>query len=98
MNGRGQYNCSIAAAHYSNSSSTKCRLRGGEQCAPKIFNVLPNKIYRLRIASSTALASLNLAIGVSTQLATYIHSYVHRLYVFIHTYICTHIYIERERE
>lgn len=63
MNGRGQYNCSIAAAHYSNSSSMKCSLRGGEQCAPKIFNVLPNKIYRLRIASSTALASLNLAIG-----------------------------------
>ncbi|KAK9939404.1 hypothetical protein M0R45_016100 [Rubus argutus] len=63
MNGRGQYNCSIAAVHYSNSSSMKCSLRGGEQCAPKIFNVLPNKIYRLRIASSTALASLNLAIG-----------------------------------
>ncbi|KAM5584825.1 L-ascorbate oxidase-like [Rosa sericea] len=63
MNGRGQYNCSIAGAHYSNSSSTKCSLRGGEQCAPKILHVLPNKIYRLRIASTTALASLNLAIG-----------------------------------
>lgn len=97
MNGRGQYNCSIAAAHYSNSSSMKCRLRGGEQCAPKIFNVLPNKIYRLRIASSTALASLNLAIGVSTQLPTYIYYYLrtfipmyHR-HVFIQTYI--YIYI-----
>ncbi|XP_062015600.1 L-ascorbate oxidase-like [Rosa rugosa] len=63
MNGRGQYNCSIAGAHYSNSSSTKCSLRGGEQCAPKVLHVLPNKIYRLRIASTTALASLNLAIG-----------------------------------
>ncbi|PQQ14066.1 L-ascorbate oxidase-like [Prunus yedoensis var. nudiflora] len=62
INGRGQYNCSLAA-HYSNSSSSQCRLRGSEQCAPHILHVLPNKIYRLRIASTTALASLNLAIG-----------------------------------
>ncbi|XP_008231141.1 PREDICTED: L-ascorbate oxidase-like [Prunus mume] len=62
INGRGQYNCSLAA-HYSNSSSSQCRLRGREQCAPPILHVLPNKIYRLRIASTTALASLNLAIG-----------------------------------
>ncbi|XP_020413208.1 L-ascorbate oxidase [Prunus persica] len=62
INGRGQYNCSLAA-HYSNSSSSQCSLRGSEQCAPPILHVLPNKIYRLRIASTTALASLNLAIG-----------------------------------
>ncbi|KAL5580037.1 hypothetical protein UlMin_012479 [Ulmus minor] len=63
INGRGQYNCSLAA-HYSNSSSTnQCQLKGGEQCAPPILQVHPNKTYRLRIASTTALASLNLAIG-----------------------------------
>ncbi|XP_024019721.1 L-ascorbate oxidase [Morus notabilis] len=63
INGRGQYNCSLAA-HYSNySNGNQCKLRGGEQCAPQILHVLPNKTYRLRIASTTALASLNLAIG-----------------------------------
>lgn len=63
INGRGQYNCSLAA-HYSDSSiSNECNLRGGEQCAPRILRVLPKKTYRLRIASTTALASLNLAIG-----------------------------------
>nr|CEP20210.1 Ascorbate oxidase [Lilium hybrid division I] len=62
INGRGQYNCSLAA-RYSNSSSSQCQLRGSEHCAPDILHVLPNKIYRLRIASTTALASLNLAIG-----------------------------------
>ncbi|KAL2507367.1 Plant L-ascorbate oxidase [Forsythia ovata] len=62
INGRGQYNCSLAT-HFSNSSGSQCKLRGSEQCAPKILHVLPNKTYRLRIASSTALASLNLAIG-----------------------------------
>ncbi|KAL5583104.1 hypothetical protein UlMin_015546 [Ulmus minor] len=63
INGRGQYNCSLAA-HYSSSSSTnQCQLKGGEQCAPPILQVHPNKTYRLRIASTTALASLNLAIG-----------------------------------
>ncbi|KAF5727566.1 L-ascorbate oxidase-like [Tripterygium wilfordii] len=63
MNGRGQYNCSLAAHFSSNSSLSKCTLRGGEQCAPHILHALPNKIYRLRIASTTALAALNLAIG-----------------------------------
>ncbi|CAA3020836.1 L-ascorbate oxidase [Olea europaea subsp. europaea] len=62
INGRGQFNCSLAAL-FSNSSSSQCNLRGSEQCAPNILHVLPNKTYRLRIASSTALASLNLAIG-----------------------------------
>ncbi|KAF9616218.1 hypothetical protein IFM89_028994, partial [Coptis chinensis] len=62
MNGRGQFNCSLAD-HLSNSSV--CKIRGGEQCAPPILHVQPNKTYRLRIASTTSLASLNLAIGVS---------------------------------
>lgn len=63
INGRGQFNCSLAA-HFINSSATPCKLRGNEQYAPSILKVQPNKTYRLRIASSTALASLNLAIGV----------------------------------
>ncbi|KAM7259721.1 hypothetical protein ACFE04_015462 [Oxalis oulophora] len=63
INGRGQYNCSLAAQFSSNSSTTQCTFRGDEQCAPQILGVLPNKTYRLRIASITALASLNLAIG-----------------------------------
>lgn len=62
INGRGQYNCSLAA-HFSNSSATQCKLRGNEQCAPQILHVLPNKTYRIRLASTTALASLNLAIA-----------------------------------
>ncbi|XP_065865386.1 L-ascorbate oxidase-like [Euphorbia lathyris] len=59
INGRGQYNCSIAPKF----SKQKCHLKGGEQCAPPILNVQRNKIYRLRIASTTALASLNFAIS-----------------------------------
>ncbi|KAG2670565.1 hypothetical protein I3760_14G091800 [Carya illinoinensis] len=62
INGRGQYNCSLAA-QYSNTTSSQCTLRGNEQCAPQILHVSSNKTYRLRVASSTALASLNLAIG-----------------------------------
>ncbi|KAJ8766794.1 hypothetical protein K2173_008348 [Erythroxylum novogranatense] len=62
INGRGQYNCSLAAA-FSNSSTKQCELRGNEPCAPQILHLLPNKTYRLRIASTTALASLNLAIS-----------------------------------
>ncbi|KAI3509298.1 hypothetical protein L1887_24472 [Cichorium endivia] len=64
INGRGQYNCTLAAAHDSNGSSlSACKFRGNEQCAPNILHVQPNKTYRLRVASTTALASLNLAIG-----------------------------------
>ncbi|XP_058183466.1 L-ascorbate oxidase-like isoform X1 [Rhododendron vialii] len=62
MNGRGQYNCSLAA-HFTNTSSTQCKFNGTEQCAPEILRVMPKKTYRLRLASTTALASLNLAIG-----------------------------------
>ncbi|OVA13779.1 Multicopper oxidase [Macleaya cordata] len=62
INGRGQYNCSLAA-HVSNTSSSLCSLRGDAQCAPHVLHVQPNKTYRLRIASTTSLSSLNLAIG-----------------------------------
>ncbi|KAI3917025.1 hypothetical protein MKX01_003474 [Papaver californicum] len=62
LNGRGQYNCSLAA-RLSNGSSNLCSLRADAQCAPNVLRVKPNKIYRLRIASTTALSSLNLAIG-----------------------------------
>ncbi|XP_016487082.1 L-ascorbate oxidase-like [Nicotiana tabacum] len=62
MNGRGQFNCSLAA-QFSKSSVPQCKLRGDEQYAPQIIHVHPNKTYRLRVASSTALSSLNLAIG-----------------------------------
>lgn len=62
INGRGQYNCSLAA-HVTNSSSPQCQFRGNEQCAPQILHVQPHKTYRLRVSSTTALASLNLQIG-----------------------------------
>ncbi|GAV78220.1 Cu-oxidase domain-containing protein/Cu-oxidase_2 domain-containing protein/Cu-oxidase_3 domain-containing protein [Cephalotus follicularis] len=62
INGRGQFNCSMAA-QFGNSSAKQCKLRGNEQCAPQIQHVLPRRTYRLRIASITALASLNFAIG-----------------------------------
>ncbi|KAG7950316.1 hypothetical protein I3843_13G106200 [Carya illinoinensis] len=71
INGRGQYNCSMAAnfrtpessSSSSNTQYSQCKFRGNEQCAPHILRVNPNKTYRLRVASTTALASLNLAIG-----------------------------------
>ncbi|KAH9607325.1 hypothetical protein KSS87_018871 [Heliosperma pusillum] len=62
VNGRGQYNCSLAP-NMANSSAAECKLRGNEQCAPQILRVDLNKTYRLRLASTTSLASLNLAIG-----------------------------------
>lgn len=61
INGKGQYNCSFAA-EFSNGSSTMCQLKN-RQCTPHLLYVQPNKTYRLRIASTTALSSLNLAIG-----------------------------------
>ncbi|KAL3653300.1 hypothetical protein CASFOL_002981 [Castilleja foliolosa] len=64
INGRGQYNCSLAAS-VSKSSTIKpqCNFSGNEQYAPDILYVEPNKTYRLRIASSTSLASLSFAVG-----------------------------------
>ncbi|XP_057528083.1 L-ascorbate oxidase-like [Amaranthus tricolor] len=62
INGRGQYNCSLRP-YFGNSSANQCNFQGSEQCAPQLLNVLPNKTYRIRLASTTALASLNFAIG-----------------------------------
>ncbi|KAJ1381550.1 Multicopper oxidase, type 1 [Sesbania bispinosa] len=62
INGRGQYNCSLAA-DLINTTLPQCKFKGGEECAPQIFSVDPNKTYRIRIASTTSLASLNVAIG-----------------------------------
>lgn len=64
INGRGQFNCSMAAGLI-NTTLPQCKFRGNEQCAPEFLHVLPNKTYRIRIASTTALVALNLAIGVS---------------------------------
>ncbi|KAF0901813.1 hypothetical protein E2562_006447 [Oryza meyeriana var. granulata] len=62
INGRGQFNCSLAAAH--TAGAKQCAAGGGNrQCAPVVLPVLPNKTYRLRVASTTSLASLNLAVG-----------------------------------
>ncbi|OVA13780.1 Multicopper oxidase [Macleaya cordata] len=61
INGRGQYNCSLAAQF--NNTSGACSIGKDAQCAPDVLKVLPNKTYRLRIASATSLSSLNLAIG-----------------------------------
>ncbi|KAK1258365.1 L-ascorbate oxidase [Acorus gramineus] len=61
INGRGQYNCSITAKYMEGMNT--CGKMASPQCRPEVLQVLPNKTYRLRIASSTALASLNLAIG-----------------------------------
>ncbi|KAK3130673.1 hypothetical protein QOZ80_6BG0496470 [Eleusine coracana subsp. coracana] len=60
INGRGQFNCSLAAAH---TPGTKQCVTVNRQCAPVVLPVQPNKTYRLRVASTTSLASLNLAVG-----------------------------------
>ncbi|XP_021304204.1 uncharacterized protein LOC8076742 isoform X4 [Sorghum bicolor] len=62
INGRGQFNCSLAAAH--TPGANQCAAAAvNTQCAPVVFPVQPNKTYRLRVASTTSLASLNLAVG-----------------------------------
>ncbi|KAL4320448.1 hypothetical protein AHAS_Ahas14G0011500 [Arachis hypogaea] len=62
INGRGQFNCSLAAK-FINTSLPQCELKGGEECAPQILHVDPNHTYRIRISSTTSLASLNFAIS-----------------------------------
>ncbi|KAF8009414.1 hypothetical protein BT93_J0412 [Corymbia citriodora subsp. variegata] len=69
INGRGQYNCSLAsgsAVASSNATTTgrggPCRFLGHEECAPQILGVLPNRTYRLRLASAASLSSLNFAV------------------------------------
>ena len=63
INGRGQFNCSLAA-QFSNTMLPTCTFKEGDQCAPQRLHVEPNKTYRIRLASSTALASLNFAVQV----------------------------------
>ncbi|XP_039687434.1 L-ascorbate oxidase isoform X3 [Medicago truncatula] len=63
INGRGQFNCSLAAK-FVNTTLPQCNFKGDEECAPEILQVKPKKTYRIRIASTTSLASLNLAISV----------------------------------
>ncbi|KAI3926878.1 hypothetical protein MKX01_032793 [Papaver californicum] len=70
LNGRGQYNCSLAA-RLSNGSSSLCSLRADAQCAPNVLRVKPNKTFRLRIANTTSLSSLNLAIGAVDNIDIY---------------------------
>ncbi|OAY83949.1 L-ascorbate oxidase [Ananas comosus] len=60
INGRGQYNCSTAEQTIRGSGT--CEITGS-QCEPVVLQVQPNKTYRIRIASTTSLSSLNLAIG-----------------------------------
>ncbi|KAF7815505.1 L-ascorbate oxidase-like [Senna tora] len=62
INGRGQFGCSLGA-NFINHSLPVCHFKGDEDCAPYILSVLPNKTYRIRIASVTSLLSLNLAIS-----------------------------------
>uniref|UniRef100_A0A1J3DFL1 L-ascorbate oxidase n=1 Tax=Noccaea caerulescens TaxID=107243 RepID=A0A1J3DFL1_NOCCA len=63
INGRGQSNCSQAAYFNKGGGGLKqCTFRENDQCAPETLRVEPNRVYRLRIASTTALASLNLAV------------------------------------
>jgi L-ascorbate oxidase len=63
INGRGQFNCSLAAKYVNHTTLPQCNLKGGEECAPQILHVEPKKTYRIRIASTTSMASLNLAIS-----------------------------------
>lgn len=63
INGRGQFNCSLAAAHTQGATNQCAATAANTQCAPVVLPVQPNKTYRLRVASTTSLASLNLAIG-----------------------------------
>ncbi|CAD5332313.1 unnamed protein product [Arabidopsis thaliana] len=52
----------IAAQFSNNTSLPMCTFKEGDQCAPQILHVEPNKTYRIRLSSTTALASLNLAV------------------------------------
>ncbi|OMO67513.1 Multicopper oxidase, type 1 [Corchorus capsularis] len=63
INGTGQYDCKLKTELTDNTLNHCETSKDGERfCKPLILHVKPNKVYRLRIASTTALASLNLAI------------------------------------
>ncbi|XP_018443816.2 L-ascorbate oxidase-like [Raphanus sativus] len=61
INGRGQFNCS-QAWYFNEGGLKECKFKKEDHCAPTILRVKPNSVYRLRIASTTSLASLNLAV------------------------------------
>uniref|UniRef100_A0A1D1Y756 L-ascorbate oxidase n=1 Tax=Anthurium amnicola TaxID=1678845 RepID=A0A1D1Y756_9ARAE len=60
INGRGQYNCSPTG--HVTTGQGRCQSTSS-QCAPVTLGVHSKRTYRLRIASTTSLASLNVAIG-----------------------------------
>nr|VDD33036.1 unnamed protein product [Brassica oleracea] len=61
INGRGQFDCS-QAGYFNEGGLKECNFTKDDPCAPTTLRVKPNKVYRLRIASTTSLASLNLAV------------------------------------
>ncbi|MCL7034058.1 hypothetical protein MKW94_022832 [Papaver nudicaule] len=61
INGKGQFGCSLGGEFI-----TKCSQDIDEQCQPEVFNIQPKKKYRVRIASTTSLASLSFSIGHHT--------------------------------
>ncbi|XP_009120727.1 L-ascorbate oxidase-like [Brassica rapa] len=61
INGRGQFDCS-QAGYFNEGGLKECNFTKDDPCAPTTLRVEPNKVYRLRIASTTSLASLNLAV------------------------------------
>ncbi|KAI3969939.1 hypothetical protein MKW92_006662 [Papaver armeniacum] len=63
INGRGQFNCSIAAIVGNTANACNFDGRSSDQCKPDVLTVEPRKFIRVRIASTTSLASLNLVIG-----------------------------------
>jgi hypothetical protein len=70
----------------------QCNLKGGEECAPQILHVEPKKTYRIRIASTTSMASLNLAISVSFSISRhtiYVVLVIYRFHYFIiYLFLC----------
>ena len=56
INGRGRFNCSAAAAGTCDATLP--------ECAAPVFDVVPGKTYRFRIASLTSLSALNFEIEV----------------------------------
>ncbi|XP_030454795.1 L-ascorbate oxidase-like [Syzygium oleosum] len=69
INGRGQYTCSLASSsavadgNATTDRGGRCGFLGHEECAPQILHVLPNRTYRLRLASAASLSSLNFAVS-----------------------------------
>ncbi|KAL1204273.1 L-ascorbate oxidase [Cardamine amara subsp. amara] len=64
INGRGQFNCSQAAYFSKGGENDVCKFKDNDECAPHVLyeSSLIYRVYRLRIASTTALSALNLAV------------------------------------